>query len=26
VLRRTWDYFLENLRGERPPDGFAITR
>jgi dipeptidyl aminopeptidase/acylaminoacyl peptidase len=26
VIRRRWDYFLEHLRGERPPVNFEIRR
>lgn len=25
VVRRTWDYFIEHLRGEVPPDEYRIT-
>ena len=25
VVRRTWDYFIEHLRGETPPDQYRIT-
>ena len=26
LIRRTWDYFVEHLRGQAPPLGFEITR
>ncbi|NNF27272.1 MAG: prolyl oligopeptidase family serine peptidase [Gemmatimonadetes bacterium] len=26
VVRRTWDYFIEHLRGEEPPDQFGLGR
>ncbi|NNF25854.1 MAG: prolyl oligopeptidase family serine peptidase, partial [Gemmatimonadetes bacterium] len=26
VVRRTWDYFVEHLRGEEPPDQFQLGR
>ena len=24
VIRRTWDYFVEHLRGETPPQDYEI--
>ncbi len=26
VIRRTWDYFVEHLKGEDPPKGYRIVR
>jgi dipeptidyl-peptidase-4 len=26
VVRRTWNYFVEHLLGEKPPQGFEVTR
>ncbi|MFN8668987.1 MAG: DPP IV N-terminal domain-containing protein [Gemmatimonadaceae bacterium] len=26
MIRRTWDYFVRNLMGARPPEGFEIKR
>ena len=26
VVRRTWDYFVEHLRGEEPPEQYRIVR
>ena len=26
MIRRTWDYFVRNLKGEEPPEGYELRR